>query len=1148
MLAAKKSNIADTMSMEGFNKKGSDEKLDSSLREFCLSIQGCVVDLSMDTERRLYFQSDVLVHGKLSRLFLLSDLILIGLRTLDSKSTVQQHAQASPLRTIAHTPSGKRPFKLIHYAPLFNVKAEKSSVKGERLVIHGLSVEPMEVEVVKTGVTTTAERWIDAINMGSIKLQKKLGTGSISAIHACLLLYKHHLLDFSSQTLCVVKSAPSLERDPTSTKTTQSQTLQDERLADDLHMSTLTFTTGVREWHKLNDKSPTSLSNSTKLKSTGHLRRFNEVTEELQNSVSMYACETRDKYAALNKVIMATVKMADHVQTDVIKNNIGKDDKYFLFDADESSPRFIRTFSRRGSVQSDNIFITTENDDSSDQHTCSSSPSTSREIRRRSALPIMGCEGTYNCKEEVAKWSETHRKSISEKYSGPSVTNAIGRVQGKKVMGESKSRISITDTENLFESNLSLLPKKSNVKTTESSDNPLPSGSEQETLNKYNTDIQCNDTLCPKQEAYVCVENQGEYQCVQCSVTSSRGVDESGDGCSSLSVNVNAKSSTGRHSNKRLSGILTALFEPLPKLPAKMTNSSPVTKQEVGVCLESVTPTRQVRSAESVLETESDCYESTYGSWGATGNGSCGKTGKNKGRKKGRSRTKSKCESVCENEHGWGQVDNVGMALPNDVNAMSMFSSSSSKKKANKHSDSNSLTRSQTHAVGRVSMDESEEESDTVGTGYDEVVVGGKKKGHSRTRSLLVIEKIAEAVNNPSSRKYRTTPLPRGALNNSMEFINSMVSSPKNAAQLSGYNPRDVCAQLCVRDTLMLGRIMVSEFQDCVWSKRDKKYESAPNISAAIEESNRLAMCVPTEVLSYNTPGGRARCMERFIQLAACLFKDNNFNSLKMVLCGLSCQAVFRIRQSWALVSDKSSKKFEQLQNTMAEEHNYRVYRETLKRAAYPKIPYLGVYLTDITMTSDAFKNADEEKHLVVSKLVQEFRQSVAESKYNSSINIEIAEIISDGQVMSDEEAYQLSLKCEPPSVKSTVRSGHRAPTDISDCNTCTSSGRRFNSNEYKGLSESTLKAELARLTDEVDRLNTIMIANPSTDSIIPEADIWAIHRHITYIDRQLKIITKEREKKLDKCLRTTPSSSMVFSKTVTEFESRNCNATDTLE
>ncbi|KNC73462.1 hypothetical protein SARC_13980, partial [Sphaeroforma arctica JP610] len=79
--------------------------------------------------------------------------------------------------------------------------------------------------------------------------------------------------------------------------------------------------------------------------------------------------------------------------------------------------------------------------------------------------------------------------------------------------------------------------------------------------------------------------------------------------------------------------------------------------------------------------------------------------------------------------------------------------------------------------------------------------------------------------------------------------------------------PKEMSAQLCVRDVLMLGRIGVSEFQDCVWSKRDKKYESAPNISAAIEESNKLAMTVPTEILSYNTPGARARCMERFIQV-----------------------------------------------------------------------------------------------------------------------------------------------------------------------------------------------------------------------------------------------------------------------------------------
>ncbi|KNC71182.1 hypothetical protein SARC_16283, partial [Sphaeroforma arctica JP610] len=61
-----------------------------------------------------------------------------------------------------------------------------------------------------------------------------------------------------------------------------------------------------------------------------------------------------------------------------------------------------------------------------------------------------------------------------------------------------------------------------------------------------------------------------------------------------------------------------------------------------------------------------------------------------------------------------------------------------------------------------------------------------------------------------------------------------------------------------------------------------------------------------------------------------------------------------------------------------------------------------------------------------LAQLIQQFRNTVSLSKYNYPINTEIDEMLNEKYVMADEEAYQLSLKCEPPATKSSVNNGHR--------------------------------------------------------------------------------------------------------------------------
>ncbi len=66
-------------------------------------------------------------------------------------------------------------------------------------------------------------------------------------------------------------------------------------------------------------------------------------------------------------------------------------------------------------------------------------------------------------------------------------------------------------------------------------------------------------------------------------------------------------------------------------------------------------------------------------------------------------------------------------------------------------------------------------------------------------------------------------------------------------------------------------------------------------------------------------------------------------------MTGLQGSSVKRLNKTWELVDPALVESFRLLCAEMAFEKNFKAYRELLKTAGTPCLPYLGVYLTDLT-------------------------------------------------------------------------------------------------------------------------------------------------------------------------------------------------------
>jgi son of sevenless-like protein len=75
----------------------------------------------------------------------------------------------------------------------------------------------------------------------------------------------------------------------------------------------------------------------------------------------------------------------------------------------------------------------------------------------------------------------------------------------------------------------------------------------------------------------------------------------------------------------------------------------------------------------------------------------------------------------------------------------------------------------------------------------------------------------------------------------------------------------------------------------------------------------------------------------------------HNYNAVQEILSGLHSSPVYRLKKTWDGVNPKLKKVFSSLEKLMGGDNNYSNFRAALHSESPPCIPYLGMYLTDLT-------------------------------------------------------------------------------------------------------------------------------------------------------------------------------------------------------
>mmetsp|Transcript_13325 Transcript_13325/g.40213 ORF Transcript_13325/g.40213 Transcript_13325/m.40213 type:complete len:1021 (-) Transcript_13325:3162-6224(-) len=227
----------------------------------------------------------------------------------------------------------------------------------------------------------------------------------------------------------------------------------------------------------------------------------------------------------------------------------------------------------------------------------------------------------------------------------------------------------------------------------------------------------------------------------------------------------------------------------------------------------------------------------------------------------------------------------------------------------------------------------------------------------------------------------------------------------------------EMARQLTLLEFSLLKKVTAPEIQSQNWTKNKKR---APNISAVIKHFNKMGQWVATEVLTTSVKENREAVIRKFIEIADHLREMQNYSTCLAIMSGLSHTSVSRLKRTWKSIPKKSRELLNDLYRLIRPDDNYASYRAALAASNPPVIPYLGLWLRDLTHIEDGMPSEDEHHRFNFHKLrlIGDIFLSIRACQENPYPFEEVEMIqkyLTTGLWVENEKAlFQMSLKCEP--------------------------------------------------------------------------------------------------------------------------------------
>lgn len=206
--------------------------------------------------------------------------------------------------------------------------------------------------------------------------------------------------------------------------------------------------------------------------------------------------------------------------------------------------------------------------------------------------------------------------------------------------------------------------------------------------------------------------------------------------------------------------------------------------------------------------------------------------------------------------------------------------------------------------------------------------------------------KIVAVGNDPYA-----SPNPNGPPPPSSIASRSLLASLRTAAvqprslNILDIDPLELARQLTIMESRLYCKIQPEE----LLNQDFKSGAAAANVRAMSTLSTRLTGWIAETILNEQDARKRAGLVKYFIKLSdRCLHLDN-YNTLMAILCALTSSTISRLRKTWDSLPSKYRVILDTLRKATEHGRNYAEYRANIRSAVPPCLPFVGLFLTDLT-------------------------------------------------------------------------------------------------------------------------------------------------------------------------------------------------------
>lgn len=229
----------------------------------------------------------------------------------------------------------------------------------------------------------------------------------------------------------------------------------------------------------------------------------------------------------------------------------------------------------------------------------------------------------------------------------------------------------------------------------------------------------------------------------------------------------------------------------------------------------------------------------------------------------------------------------------------------------------------------------------------------------------------------------------------------------------------DIAEQMTYLDHKIFLSIASEEFLGQAWMKTDKA-SRAPHILLMTKRFNEVSQLVVSEIIRRSNMSARVAAIEKWAAVADISRVLHNYNGVLQICAAFTNSSVYRLKKTWEKVSKTSKQTIDRLQTIVSSDGRFRNLRDALHRCDPPCIPYLGVYLTDLSFIEEGSPNFTEDELLNFSKMrmiahvIREIRH-FQQTPYKIQLITKVTNYLLDPSLLLNEkDLYRMSLEIEP--------------------------------------------------------------------------------------------------------------------------------------